>query len=71
MMRLGSPELILLLIIVGVLVMKDPRHRKVALLVLLAALLIMDVLPESFVVVMVASLATVTALGIADLLKRA
>ena len=41
MMRLGSPELILLLIIVGVLRMEDPRQRKVMLMVLLASVIIM------------------------------
>jgi len=71
MMRLGTPELILLLIIVGVLVMKDPRQRKVMLMVLLAAVIITAILPDSFVAVMVASLGTIAALGIADLLKSA
>jgi hypothetical protein len=71
MFRLGSPELILLLIIVGVLRMEDPRQRKVMLMVLLAAVIIAAVLPESFVAVMAASLGTIAVLGIADLLKRA
>jgi len=71
MFRLGSPELILLLVIVGVLRMEDPRQRKVMLMVLLAAVMIMAALPESFVAVMAASLGTIAVLGIADLLKRA
>jgi hypothetical protein len=71
MLKLGTPELLLMLIIVGVLAMNDPRQRKAMLMVLLAAVIIMAVLPESFVAVMVASLGTIAVLGIADLLKRA
>ena len=71
MFQLGRPELILLLIIEGALLVKDPRQRKVMLMVLLASVIITAVLPASFVVVMAASLATIAVLGITDLLKRA
>jgi hypothetical protein len=46
MFRLGSPELILFLVIVGVLRMEDPRQRKWMLMVLLASVIIMVVLPH-------------------------
>jgi hypothetical protein len=67
MFQLGRPELILLLILEAALLVKDPRQRKVMLMVLLASVIITAVLPASFVVVMAASLATIAVLGVTDL----
>ena len=68
---LGRSELFLVLIIATVLLMNDPRQRTVMLIILLAAMIITAVLPVPFVPVMAASLVTLVALGISDLLKRA
>jgi hypothetical protein len=72
MLRFGGPELILLLLIVGALLMKDSHLRKAMLLVLLAAVSVIasGILPVSSVAVMTAVLLTLAALGVVDLQKR-